>query len=198
MQELSDEELVAKSRSQGHSGSGDAWINELFRRYHTRVAAWCYRFTGDRESAADLAQDVFIKAYRNLGSFRGDAKFSTWLFTIARNHSVNEMKARGARPEQALDLETLNLESEGTSALATLEREESIESMRALIEQTLDETEKRVMVMHYADEIGLEAINRLLGLSNASGAKAYIVSAKRKLTAAAQRWKARSVPGTKK
>lgn len=68
MQQLSDEELVARYRAEG-----GPWIDELFGRYHRRVAMWCYRFTGDRDSAADLAQDVFLRAYRSLEGFRGNS-----------------------------------------------------------------------------------------------------------------------------
>ena len=196
MQELSDEDLVAKFRTEAGSPGVETWINELFQRYHTRVAAWCLRFTGDRESAADLAQDIFLKAYRNLDSFRGDAKFSTWLFSISRNHCVNEMKSRSIRPEETSDPLVLDLTAgKAVSALQSLENEESLESMRVLIEATLDETEKKVMSLHYAEEITLDSITRLLGLTNASGAKAYVVSAKRKLGASLQRWKARESRG---
>src|SRR5690349_2048205 len=100
MQEFSDEALVANFRSDGGPPAGNRWIDQLFSRYHARVALWCYRFTRDRELASDLAQDVFLRAYRNIGSFRGDSKFSTWLFTVTRNHCVNEMRSRSARPEQ--------------------------------------------------------------------------------------------------
>ena len=192
VQDLSDEELVAKFRAEAGSPSADTWINELFQRFHARVAMWCLRFTGDRESASDFAQDIFLKAYRNLNSFRGDAKFSTWLFSIARNHCVNEMKARSARPQETTDALELDMaQGPGESVLSLLEREESLESMRALIGETLDETEVQVMTLHYAEEYSLDAVTRLLGLTNASGAKAYVVSAKRKLGAALTRWKAR-------
>ena len=195
MQELSDEELVARFRTEAGAPGAQIWINELFQRFHTRVATWCFRFTGDRESAADLAQDIFLKAYRNLDSFRGDAKFSTWLFSISRNHCVNEMRSRAVRPEEASD--TLDLEhAKDESVLTTLEKEERLESVRALIGSTLDETEAKVMTLHYAEEISLDAITRLLGLTNASGAKAYVVSAKRKLGVAIERWKAREKRGT--
>src|SRR5450631_2587456 len=107
MQELSDEDLVAKSREHAGSPKAETSIDELFRRYQSRVAIWCYRFTGERESAADLAQDIFLRAYRNLHSFRGDSRFSTWLFTIARNHCVNEMKARAVRPIATNDEDAL-------------------------------------------------------------------------------------------
>ena len=197
VQELSDEELVARFRAAETSGA-DIWINELFQRYHTRVATWCLRFTGDRESAADLAQDVFLKAYRNIASFRGDAKFSTWLYSISRNHCFNEMKSRSVRPEDTADTLDLDLESgKEDSVLTTLQKEESLRSMRALIREALDETEARVMTLHYGEEITLDAITRLLGLTNASGAKAYVVSAKRKLSGALERWKARDKRGAR-
>jgi RNA polymerase sigma-70 factor, ECF subfamily len=185
---LSDEELLAKFRS----GQGVEWLDSLLGRYHTRVAKWCYRFTGDRESAADLAQDIFLRAYRNLESFRGDSRFSTWLYMVTRNHCLNEIKARATRPERSGDALDFEIEDPGQwNALADLERRESMEAMRTLIEETLSETEKRVMTLHFAEEVSLDAVTRILGLTNSSGAKAYVVSAKRKLNSAIERWKAR-------
>jgi RNA polymerase sigma factor (sigma-70 family) len=193
MQDLSDEELVAQFRTHGGSSKGNKWIDELFQRYHSRVALWCYRFTGKRDLASDLAQDIFLRVYRNLHSFRGDAKFSTWLYSIARNHCINEMKARAVRPELKSESLEIDIEEDAKESILTLlEREQSLRSMRAFLDDTLDETEKRVMVMHFGDEMGLEAVTRLLELKNPSGARAYIVSAKRKLSAALQRWKAKA------
>jgi RNA polymerase sigma-70 factor, ECF subfamily len=185
---LSDEDLLAKFRA----GAGAKWLDQLLGRYHTRVAKWCYRFTGDRESASDLAQDILLRAYRNLDSFRGDSKFSTWIYTVTRNHCLNEMKARKARVEQAADVLDFDIEDAAQpDVLANMERQESNKAMKTLIEETLDDTEKQVMTLHFVDEVGLDAVTRLLGLSNASGARAYVVSARRKLTSAVQRWKAR-------
>ena len=189
MQHLNDEDLLARFRADSDRGeSGAKWIDELFQRYHRKVAAWCYRFTGDRESAADLAQEIFLRVFRNLDSFQGSAKFSTWLYTIARNHCVNEMKSR--QPVEALDFDVAD--SGATSILESMEQEESIHVMRSLIEENLDPVEKKVMVMHFASGISLEAVSRHLGLTNASGARAHIVSAKRKLARAMERWKART------
>jgi RNA polymerase sigma-70 factor, ECF subfamily len=196
MQDLTDEELVANFRSHGGPPAGNRWIDELFGRYHSKVAVWCYRFTGERDLAGDLAQDVFLRVYRNIDSFRGNAKFSTWLYTIARNHCINEMKARSVRPEQTSESIELDIE-DGVreNILASLERQQSLQSMRALVNETLDETEKRVMVLHFGDEIGLETVTRILQLQNPSGARAYIMSAKRKMSAALQRWKAKEQRG---
>ena len=63
--------------------------------------------------------------------------------------------------------------------------------VRELLNHALDETEKAVFTLHYAEELPLATITRMLGLENQSGAKAYIVSAKRKLARLAQQWKAR-------
>jgi RNA polymerase sigma factor (sigma-70 family) len=140
MQDLTDEDLVANFRSHGGPPAGNRWADELFGRYHSKVAIWCYRFTGERDLAGDLAQDVFLRAYRNIDSFRGNAKFSTWLYTIARNHCINEMKSRSVRPEQTSESIELDIE-DGVreSILASLEREQSLQSMRALVNEALDE-----------------------------------------------------------
>ncbi len=192
MQELSDEELLARYRDQQESLAGAKWLNQLLSRYHARVATWCLRFTGDRESAGDLAQDIFLRVYRNLDSFRGASKFSTWLYTVTRNHCINEMKARASRGNQAAEVLDFDVHDQAApNALTTLEQREEIEAMRMLMQEVLDDTEQRVMTLHFADEIGLEAVTRLLNLKNPSGARAYVVSAKRKLTSALQRWKTR-------
>jgi RNA polymerase sigma-70 factor (ECF subfamily) len=197
MQKLSDEELVANFQKDGGPPAGNRWLDELFARYRPRVALWCYRFTGDRDLASDLAQDVFLRAYRSIESFRGDSKFSTWLFTIARNHCINQMQARSVRREQTVDPQDLAdvADELREPVLASLEKQQTLKAMRSLMQQALDETEQNVMVLHFVDEIGLDAITRLLALRNPSGARAYVVSAKRKLSAAVQRWKAREKSG---
>lgn len=190
LQALSDTELVECWRSHAGSPEAEACLNELFGRYHTRVAAWCYRFTGERTAASDLAQDVFLKAYRHLGSFEGSSKFSTWLFMIARNHCFNDRKARNARPEQGLD--TLTVEPADRTqedALSMLVSGESRRQARALMNDVLDDKEREIMALHFGEGLRLDSINRLLGLTNSSGARAYIVSAKRKLSAAITRMK---------
>jgi RNA polymerase sigma-70 factor, ECF subfamily len=193
MTALSDEQLIEKAREGSGAAEREALISELFERYYRRVATWCYRFGGDREASLDLAQEVFLKAHRNLHSFRSQSKFSTWLYSIARNHCINHLKARSGEPaagaqELVFDLPDL----QALDVQASMERQDSLQMMRGMIREALDETETKVIVMHYADEIPLDAITRVLGLTNASGAKAYIVSAKRKLGTAAQRMRTRA------
>ena len=153
------------------------------------MACWCLRFTGDKELAADLAQEIFAKAHRNLKTFQGQSKFSTWLYAIARNQCLNAMKARSIRPVD--EGEGALAELPGDDSWAAHERESSGKLVQQLLNEALDETEKKVFTLHYGDELTFSAITRLLGLTNVSGAKAYIVSAKRKLNRCLQRWKAR-------
>jgi RNA polymerase sigma-70 factor (ECF subfamily) len=187
---LSDEELVARRRAQPGSPEAERCLNELFQRHHARVALWCLRLTGDRESAADLAQEVFLKAFRYLDSFRGDAKFSTWLYSIARNHCYNELKARAAAPEHIGEPVLAEFADQSPNAHSQLERANSARMLHELVESSLSPIEARVLKLHYVEELSLDAITRLLNLENTSGAKAYIVSAKRKLARAAEQWKA--------
>ena len=60
----------------------DRLFAELYARYHARVNAWCRRFVRDRCRADDLTQEVFLRAFRYRHSYRGEARTSTWLFTI--------------------------------------------------------------------------------------------------------------------
>jgi RNA polymerase sigma-70 factor, ECF subfamily len=160
-------------------------VERLFASYYERVARWCYRFTGDRESAADLAQEVFLKAHRHLDSFRGNSEFGTWLYSIARNEALNRAK-RGAVPteseEALLEVPALDPDPEEVATRSSASRR-----LHRLLTETLDETERTVFTLHYADEVPLDAITRMLRLENSSGAKAYIVSAKRKLARAVEK-----------
>jgi RNA polymerase sigma-70 factor, ECF subfamily len=192
--DLSDEELIGRYRSEAAGADSEQYLNELFRRHHTKVARWCFGFTGDRESAADLAQEICAKAYQNLSSFKGQSKFSTWLFSIARNHCLNARRARSAEPAMKTDEEIVDsLPDLGLNdPHAAVERIQAAELARQIINESLEETEKVVFTLHFAEELPLDVITRVLKLENASGAKAYLVSAKRKLERAAKRWKARA------
>jgi RNA polymerase sigma-70 factor, ECF subfamily len=82
-----DREIVAKC-VRGDRGAFDV----LVEKYYKQIYNLAYRFVGDSEEANDLAQEVFAAAYQNLKKFRGEAKFSTWLFQIATNRGKNRFK----------------------------------------------------------------------------------------------------------
>jgi RNA polymerase sigma-70 factor, ECF subfamily len=193
-EELSDEALIARYQAEANKSLAEQYVNELFRRHHVKIARWCFSATGDRDSAADLAQEICVKAYRNLPQFKGQSKFTTWLYAITRNHCLNAIRSRAATPAMDSDeaiVDTLpDLASESPQAVA--ERKQLAGIARQFVNEALDETERVVFTLHFAEELPLDVITRMLKLENASGAKAYLVSAKRKLERVVKRWKAKA------
>lgn len=188
LRDLADEQLIDLLRRAVDRSVADDLFTELFRRYEGRVRAWCERFTGDQEASIDLRQEVFLRAYRHMGSFRFDSRFSTWLYAIAHNQCRNAVKRRAAAPLELDDALAERLPDENAlEPHAAIERDESYKLMWQLISTTLDPVEARVMTLHYGHEVPLAAITEQLALSNRSGAKAYIVSARRKLSGAVRR-----------
>ena len=190
LEALSDADLVGRHLAAGGSGAS-IWLQELFRRHYTKVVTWCLRVAGDREEAYDLAQGVFVKAQRHLGAFRGDSKVSTWLYSITRSECLNYLKSRRVLDDVLDDEVAEELPDDPESRPERVfELHSSVLAARALLDRELTDTEKRVFVLHYGDDVPLLTITRLLGLENPSGAKAYLVSARRKLARALSRWRA--------
>ena len=182
---LSDEELIGAYREGWGPRTREEAADELFRRHQPRIIRWCCRFTRDRESALDLTQEILLRAYRNLDNYRGECRFSTWLYVIARNLCMSALQKRASEPAWVGKATALDLpDHAAVDVHATVELEQRRSRQWGLILRTLDQTEARVMMLHYGQEMPLQAVSRKLGLTNKSGAKAYIVSARRKLTAA--------------
>jgi RNA polymerase sigma-70 factor (ECF subfamily) len=72
-------------------GDPDAF-EVLVRAHQDRVYDFCVRMVGDREEASDLVQEIFVSVHQNLRRFREDAKLSTWIFRISKNHCINRLK----------------------------------------------------------------------------------------------------------
>ncbi len=70
----------------------EAAFREMMRTYHQQVYNLVFRMLGNREEAEDLSQEVFVTVFKSIDSFRGDSKFSTWLYRIAANHCKNRYK----------------------------------------------------------------------------------------------------------
>jgi RNA polymerase sigma-70 factor (ECF subfamily) len=180
---LTDEELINAYR-EGWGPTREDAVEELFRRHQTRIERWCCRFTHDRESAMDLAQEIFLRAFRNLDNYRGECRFSTWLYVIARNLCMTAIQKRAVEPVWAAKAITADVpDSAANDIHSRIEREQRRRQSWRIILDTLNQTEAKVLLLHYGQELSLNAVSRKLGLTNKSGAKAYIVSAKRKLSA---------------
>ena len=91
-------DLALVKRVQGGDNSA---FDLLVRKYQHRIGAVVYRFVPDHAEAQDITQDAFIRAYRALPNFRGDAQFYTWLYRIAVNTAKNHLVASKRRPPTA-------------------------------------------------------------------------------------------------
>jgi RNA polymerase sigma-70 factor (ECF subfamily) len=179
---MTDEQLIVAHRSRANE-DGSGALSELFRRYQPHLARWCVRFTQDRESALDLAQEILFRAYRSLHTFRGDARFSTWLYVIARNQCSSALQRRAFQPAYIDSAMAEGLPDTGSFDVHNaLESEQLRARVRRVVMGQLSRVEARVMMLHYGEDVPLSDITRALGLRNKSGAKAYIVSARRKLS----------------
>jgi len=180
----SDEALAFLLHSAVDQQIVDDLFDELFRRYQLRVTRWCYRVTRDPEHVPDLVQEVFLRAFRRLCTYRGHSRFSTWLYVITRNHCLNALKKRHTEPVEDGEMMPDNVPgANGQEVHLAMERDQSFRNMWRLIETTLTPTEVRVMALHYGHGLPLAVITRQMMLSNPSGAKAHIVNARRKLKA---------------
>ena len=95
----SDEQLI-KEYIRGDSAS----LGILYIRYYTKVYHKCLSFTQNQDDAFDLSQDVLMKAFSNIESFKGSSKFSTWLYSITQNHCISQSSK--SKKECCLDANT--------------------------------------------------------------------------------------------
>jgi RNA polymerase sigma-70 factor, ECF subfamily len=180
--ELCDEELMLLLAAAPDRSTINRLFGEFFERYHRQVARWCLRLCKDPDGALDLAQEVFLKVFRSVRTFRGDAHFSTWLYVITRNHCLNRMKQLKKRQDkQVSDIPLEQVCAIDENLQAELEREQLYQQTLEYMRSALTPVEIRVLVLHHVQGLTLAAITTQLGLSNSSGAKAYVVSASRKL-----------------
>jgi RNA polymerase sigma-70 factor, ECF subfamily len=96
--EQTDDQTLVQATLDGHRGAFDL----IVERYRRSVYQVCFRFVGHHEDASDLAQEAFIRAYRALGKFKGDAALGTWLYRIAVNVSLNRLALKRP-PHESLD-----------------------------------------------------------------------------------------------
>jgi RNA polymerase sigma-70 factor (ECF subfamily) len=187
METISDEALMFLLRGRRDRHQSNELFAELYRRYHLRVVSWCRRLTHNRDSSSDLAQEVFLRAFRYLHTFRGDSSLSTWLYVITRNYCMSALRKCGRDPvDGATPVSPAVAGFDGRETHANLANDQAFEAMWRLIHNTLSPLEARVMALHYGHGLPLALITRELMLANPSGAKAYIVNARRKLNAVLQ------------
>lgn len=141
-------------------------FESLVRKHQQRIYALCRRLTGAHQSADDLAQETFVKAYFALGRFDADWPLYPWLRKIALNAGLNYLKARGR--ERSLDDGPPGDRRTPTAAPADdpqerLERAEFQARFERAVE-TLPPDQKSVFVLRFHESLSYEEISRTLGL----------------------------------
>jgi RNA polymerase sigma factor (sigma-70 family) len=155
---MTDTEII--SRVLGGDQQGFA---ALVERYQNYVFTLVLRFTDNREDAEEISQDIFVKAYRCLADFRGDSKFSTWLYTIVRTSCISFLRKR--KPETiSLDNERIFLQTEGreSSFKANLVEGKSRRSMVNEAVRMLAPDDAQILTLFYQAEQSLEEIGKIL------------------------------------
>ena len=146
--------------------AGDTRIfSELVKRYQNFVFTITLRYTPNREDAEEIAQDAFIKAFKSLGSFRGDSKFSTWLFTITTTSCLSFLR------KKKLDIRSLDNEK----VMAVVENQDSgfnanqmeTKSRQTMVNeaiQLLSPDDANILTLFYKGEQSLEEISVVMGI----------------------------------
>jgi RNA polymerase sigma-70 factor (ECF subfamily) len=142
-------------------GSREAF-DVIVRRHQRQVYQLCYRFVGRHEDASDLAQDVFIRAYRGLRGFKGDSAFTTWLYRIAVNVCLNRVGAR--RPVFTSLSDAAHFDSRDEHADTRLLRGERAARVRAAIAR-LPDRQRATLILRVYHEMPHEQIAGVLGSS---------------------------------
>ena len=155
-----DRGLVNRAQA-GDVGAFEA----LVRRYQGWVFTLTLRLLGNRAEAEDLAQEVFLKAYRGLAGFRGASRFTTWLYAIASHHCLNHLKARGRRghAKSHAPVAVERLPDGAPRADALLEQAEFARIVQAEMAR-LTEEHRVILVLRDIQGLSYEEIARTLGL----------------------------------
>jgi len=172
MQEAQDEVIISKVLQ----GDKKAYAL-LIERYRHFVFTLVKRITNNHEDAEELTQDVFIKAYQALGDYKGTCKFSTWLYTIARNISLSYLRKQKPLTVSDETLTTTNGYSRDTEQ--ALEQKNRKTVINNAINQ-LEASEAEVLTLFYIHEQTIDEIARILEM-NPGNVKVKLYRGRKKL-----------------
>jgi RNA polymerase sigma-70 factor (ECF subfamily) len=138
---------------------------ELVKRYQNFVFTIALRYTPNREDAEEIAQDVFVKAYRSLADFRGESKFSTWLYTIVTTTCITFLRKKRI-PVHSLDNERVFEVADSQNSAFRANQVEQKSKAQAIQEamRLLSVDDARIITLFYQAEQSLEEIGRILGI----------------------------------
>jgi RNA polymerase sigma-70 factor, ECF subfamily len=172
--ETTDEALAARA-----AAGDEPAFEDLVTRYQARLFRLARRLTGDDGDAQDALQEAFLQAYRGLASFRGEARFSTWLYRIATNAALMQRRARQRRPAESLEAYLPRFDAAGGHAATpaelsapcrvedVLDRQLLAEKARAGIE-SLPDLYREAFVLRDLEELPTSEVAEVLGLEPAA------------------------------
>ena len=155
MTDETDETLVARAK-----GGDMAAFGQLARRHERLVYNLALRYMGDPATADDMAQEAFLKAFRLLGGFRGDAAFSTWLYRVTSSVCLTELRRRARRRESPLDMVALGRQPADTTAPEELD-------LRRAVRRCIGRLPRKyatVIGLYYLQQCSYEEIAESLGI----------------------------------
>jgi RNA polymerase sigma-70 factor (ECF subfamily) len=161
-------------------------FEKLVTEYERAVYAIAQRMTGNAEDAADMTQETFIKAYNSLSSFRGDSKFSVWLYRIANNVCLDFLRSRSRKPTVSLSTEDddgeetqLDIADESQSPELLLESALTRDAVRRGLD-SLPPDYKQILLLREIQGLSYEEIAAALGIESGT-VKSRIFRARKRL-----------------
>jgi RNA polymerase sigma-70 factor (ECF subfamily) len=161
-------------------------FEKLVTEYERAVYAIAQRMTGNAEDAADMTQETFIKAYNSLSSFRGDSKFSVWLYRIANNVCLDFLRSRSRKPTVSLSAEDddgeetqLDIADESQSPELLLESALTRDAVRRGLD-SLPPDYKQILLLREIQGLSYEEIAAALGIESGT-VKSRIFRARKRL-----------------
>ena len=152
----------------------------LIDRYKDLIFTLCYRITKDKENAEEAAQDTFIKVYKSLAKFKGESKFSSWIYRIAYNTSLDILKQQKRQITTISTFEVNELEIENIeSSLDIMENNELKEQLKSSIKK-LNNEDAFILTLYYYDDLSMQEIAKITG-HKANSIKVRIHRSRQKL-----------------
>ncbi|QJW88109.1 RNA polymerase sigma factor [Spirosoma taeanense] len=152
MQTFTDEQLVNLYLETQEN----EYFKLLYERYSDKVHRKCYSFTKDSFRADDLTQDIFLRLLIKLRSYKQQARFSTWLYSITHNHCTDQVRTPSRRYEVVTGADWDRLDTQSDDGLAERAEAEDLQIQRAMTRLTPDE--QHMLRMKYQEEATIKDI----------------------------------------
>ena len=156
---LSDEKLILRFQE----GDINAY-NELVKRYKDRLLNFVLRYFNNREQAEDVVQDTLIKLYTHASYYKNIAKFSTWIFTIAKNNALTELRKNKRKQTDSLWTEegkVIDINSKEQSLDVKVQNEIAIDQLNKFLDE-IPENFRMAVVLRDFQELSYDEISNIL------------------------------------